>query len=96
MLRQAETFQNGLFSSEFAESMDIEDELSCFKSEFTFPHTKNGNDVVYLCGNSLGIQPKGIRKHISDQLDKWDLQAVEGHFTGETTLCRPLHFSSFT
>lgn len=63
--------------------MDQQDELASFRSEFTFPKRPDGTDMVYFCGNSLGLQPKNLRKYVLQQLDKWDEQGVEGHFTGE-------------
>jgi kynureninase len=75
-----------LFTADFADSMDAQDELATFRNEFTFPKGPNHDRMVYFCGNSLGLQPKGLRKLITNQLDKWDEQAVEGHFTGTTRL----------
>lgn len=73
-------------SKDFAEYLDQHDELKEFKDEFLFP--KAGEDsssiATYLCGNSLGIQPKKTREHILNQLDKWGEQGVEGHFTEPT------------
>jgi kynureninase len=62
--------------------MDAKDELAALRSEFSFPKGPSQESAVYLCGNSLGLQPKGLRKYITQQLDKWDEQGVEGHFTG--------------
>jgi kynureninase len=30
-----------------------------------------GDECVYLCGNSLGLQPKGTRKLLNEELDVW-------------------------
>lgn len=35
---------------------------------------------IYLCGNSLGIQPKRTRELISKFLTTWGSQGVHGHF----------------
>ena len=43
-------------TSAFAKKMDEGDELKDFRNEFYFPQ-QNGKDVVYLTGNSLGLQP---------------------------------------
>ena len=43
---------------EFAEYMDSKDELRCFRDEFHFPPGKKRSSQIYLCGNSLGLQPK--------------------------------------
>ena len=73
-------------AKEFAESLDQDDELKEFRDEFIFPpHIKGGDSpATYLCGNSLGIQPKKTREHILNQLEKWGREGVEGHFTDPT------------
>lgn len=30
-----------------------------------------GEECIYLCGNSLGLQPKMTRKYLEEELDKW-------------------------
>lgn len=35
---------------------------------------------LYFCGNSLGLQPKNVRKYIGEELDKWSEYGVEAHF----------------
>eukprot|EP00428_Durinskia_dybowskii_P066576 CAMPEP_0170369136 /NCGR_PEP_ID=MMETSP0117_2-20130122/7822_1 /TAXON_ID=400756 /ORGANISM="Durinskia baltica, Strain CSIRO CS-38" /LENGTH=471 /DNA_ID=CAMNT_0010623835 /DNA_START=73 /DNA_END=1488 /DNA_ORIENTATION=- len=84
LFEQANEQSLKLFSREFADSLDKKDDLASFRSEFTFPKRPDGSDMVYFCGNSLGLQPKNLRKHVMQQLDKWDEQGVEGHFTEPT------------
>jgi kynureninase len=36
---------------------------------------------IYFVGNSLGAQPKCIRKHLDAQLETWASIGVNGHFT---------------
>ncbi|OQO10782.1 hypothetical protein B0A48_04082 [Cryoendolithus antarcticus] len=36
---------------------------------------------VYLCGNSLGLQPTLIRQYLEQYLDTWATKGVFGHFT---------------
>ncbi|KAH8662509.1 pyridoxal phosphate-dependent transferase [Xylariales sp. PMI_506] len=36
---------------------------------------------IYFCGNSLGCQPKAVRKYIEAQLETWASIGVGGHFT---------------
>jgi kynureninase len=50
------------------------------QSSFHLPHT-DGLAHHYLCGNSLGLQPKRVAHFIDESLHKWRTQAVEGHFT---------------
>ncbi len=69
-------------SIEFAKHMDEQDELNQFRNEFGFPKVAEGKRPIYLCGNSLGLQPKRLRTEVIKQLDKWEKQAVEGHCTG--------------
>lgn len=45
---------------EEANRLDEVDPLKEFRQEFHFPkYEGNHQDCVYLCGNSLGLQPKG-------------------------------------
>ena len=67
-------------SKEFAAAMDSADELKGFRDEFHFPPTPSGEKTIYLCGNSLGIQPKNTLPYINEELLKWQKYGVEGHF----------------
>ena len=71
---------------EFAQHLDQNDDLKEFRDEFLFPPSCKGSNVpsTYLCGNSLGIQPRKTRDYILNQLDKWGSEGVEGHFTDPT------------
>ena len=42
----------------------------------------DGAAPVYLCGNSLGLQPRGIRAAVLADLDRWAALGVEGAFCG--------------
>jgi kynureninase len=66
---------------EFANQLDQQDPLRSFRDEFLIPK-HNGHDAVYLCGNSLGLQPRSAKKYIHDQLNAWEDNAVEGWFMG--------------
>ena len=67
---------------EFAAYMDDRDDLKDFRDEFCFPAVVEGKSPIYLCGNSLGLQPKGLKASVVKQLDKWAVEGVEGHFEG--------------
>ena len=67
-------------SREFAARMDRDDPLAEFREEFNFPLPKNDLDPVYLCGNSLGIQPKRAVDLVDEELANWRDYAVDGHF----------------
>ncbi|MGQ7855896.1 kynureninase [Pedobacter sp. WC2501] len=71
-------FENNL---SFAQTLDEADQLRRFRSQFLFPN-HNGKDFIYLCGNSLGLQPKVASEVLKGQLDNWANYAVEGWFDG--------------
>ena len=50
-----------------------------FRSRFHIPKSPDGRDVIYLTGNSLGLQPKTTRKYIEEELEDWATLGVEGH-----------------
>jgi len=72
-------YQNDLA---FARQQDEQDPLKDFRSRFLIPK-HNGEDAVYLCGNSLGLQPVSAQQYLVDQLDTWKNLAVEGWFQGD-------------
>ncbi|WP_345166100.1 kynureninase [Nibribacter koreensis] len=74
------TFQNTLA---FAQAQDAADSLHKFREQFHIPQ-QNGQDTVYLCGNSLGLQPKSARAAVEEEMYKWATLGVEGHFKGDT------------
>lgn len=69
-------YQLGL---DYAKQLDKEDELSHYRNQFHIPKDKNGNDLIYLCGNSLGLQPKATKDYINQELEDWANLGVEGH-----------------
>ncbi len=66
-------------SLEFAKKMDQEDPLKSFRQKFLIPQ-HDGEDVVYLTGNSLGLQPVSAKAALQQELDDWAKYGVEGHF----------------
>ena len=54
--------------------------LAAFRAEFNFPLEKNGRTPVYLCGNSLGLQPRRAVEFVEQELASWRDYAVDGHF----------------
>ena len=64
---------------EFATELDKEDQLSPYRDEFHIPQDKEGNDLIYLCGNSLGLQPKRTKAYLDQELNDWAKLGVEGH-----------------
>jgi kynureninase len=70
-------FQAG---AEFAAALDARDPLAHFRDRFCPPKTKSGEDCIYLCGHSLGLQPKSAGDYIAQELRAWAQLGVEGHF----------------
>ena len=69
-------------TKDFAQKMDEEDILKDYRKLFYFPKKSNGEDVIYFCSNSLGLQPKGVKSLIDKELLMWRIHGVEGHFKG--------------
>ncbi|WP_120200322.1 kynureninase [Ichthyenterobacterium magnum] len=69
-------YQSGL---EYAKQQDALDELSSYRNQFHIPKDKYGNELIYLCGNSLGLQPKTTKAYINQELEDWANLGVEGH-----------------
>jgi kynureninase len=63
----------------FAASQDKTDTLFPFRERFLFPQHE-GEDVIYFCGNSLGLQPKSVGYLMDKELSDWAKYGVEGHF----------------
>ncbi|MES2520271.1 MAG: kynureninase [Bacteroidota bacterium] len=73
------SFQNTL---QYAQQLDQADELKDFRNLFHIP-VHNGKLQIYMCGNSLGLQPKSVLQYLDNELDKWKNLGVEGWFEGE-------------
>ena len=65
---------------EFAAAMDARDPLAHFRSRFFVPKTRTGDDCIYLCGHSLGLQPKTASAYVEQELRDWAKLGVDGHF----------------
>ena len=65
---------------EFARQCDLDDPLRSFRDKFHHPKMEDGTPYVYLCGNSLGLQPKSTQDAIVQELEDWKKYGVEGHF----------------
>jgi kynureninase len=65
---------------DFAAALDARDPLAHFRERFCIPKKKNGEDGLYLCGHSLGLQPKTARTYVEQELQDWAQLGVEGHF----------------
>jgi kynureninase len=70
------TYENNLA---FAQSLDEADSLRQFRDQFHIPQ-RDGKSLTYLCGNSLGLQPKSARAALERELSTWQNLGVEGWF----------------
>lgn len=76
----------------YARRQDQKDPLKKFRKEFLIPKV-NGKPSIYLCGNSLGLEPRNVRKFVLEELDDWAKLGVEGHLHSR----RPwLYYHHFT
>ena len=69
-------------SASFAAEMDARDPLAMFRQQFYIPPGPDGSPSVYLCGHSLGLQPKSARAYLEQELEDWATLGVEAHFHG--------------
>jgi kynureninase len=64
----------------FAEQQDRADGLAKLRDAFRIPTRADGTEQVYLCGHSLGLQPKAVASIVQEELESWARRAVDGHF----------------
>ena len=75
-----------------AEDLDARDALGPLRDSFHFPRGPDGAPVVYLTGNSLGLQPRTVKDRVQEVLDDWAGRGVEGHVQGESPWLPYHHF----
>lgn len=63
-------------------ALDAADPLSALRARFHIPQRASGGPVAYLCGNSLGLQPRTVRAALEQELSDWERLAVHAHFQG--------------
>lgn len=93
---QSPKFPSKATSREYAEALDAQDKLAPLRGDFliptvsslkkraltgTQPQDEDSEPSIYLIGNSLGAQPKTVRKYLDAQLETWASIGVNGHFT---------------
>ncbi len=71
------------FTLEYAQKLDNLDPIAPMRNEFHIPKQDNGDDEIYLCGNSLGLQPKKTSSYLNYELTQWQKLGVKGHFSGD-------------
>lgn len=64
-------------------ALDAADPLAGFRDQFLIPAQADGSPQIYLCGNSLGLQPRSTRAALLAELDDWRDLGVEAHFRGQ-------------
>jgi kynureninase len=70
------TYENSLA---FAQQLDQQDPIRYTRNYFHIPQ-RDGLALTYLCGNSLGLQPKAARQALEKELSVWQNLGVEGWF----------------
>lgn len=69
-------------TAETAAALDAQDVLAGYKQQYLFPK-HNGEDSIYFCGNSLGLQPKSVKAAIDIELNSWQNLGVNGYMQGD-------------
>jgi len=62
----------------FANKEDLKDPLKSYREKFYIPKNKNKEDLIYFCGNSLGLQPKAVTNVLKKELEVWKDKGVLG------------------
>ncbi|MEP1488685.1 MAG: kynureninase [Algibacter sp.] len=65
---------------EYVLKLDRNDPLAEYRHQFHIPKGENGHELIYMTGNSLGLQPKSTKTYINQELEDWANLGVEGHF----------------
>lgn len=65
-----------------AAALDERDPLRASREQFHIPPGPDGGPCVYLCGNSLGLQPRATQGLIEQELEDWRRLAVGAHLHG--------------
>ncbi len=63
-----------------ARARDSADPLTVMRNRFLLPVTPDGGTVIYMAGQSLGLQPRTVRATIEVELDAWARLGVDAWF----------------
>ncbi len=66
-------------SLEVARALESSDPLPSRRGEFRVPMRREGAEIAYFAGNSLGLQPARVATDVKQELDDWAALGVEGH-----------------
>jgi kynureninase len=70
-------------SLEAARARDASDPATARRREFHFPRKADGDEVLYLCGNSLGLQPRRAADDVMAFMAEWQRLGVLGYHDPE-------------
>ncbi|KAF2453282.1 kynureninase 1 (L-kynurenine hydrolase 1)(Biosynthesis of nicotinic acid protein 5-1) [Lineolata rhizophorae] len=100
-----------VFSQQYAEDKDATDPLRHLRDEFIIPTKADlkratidkcesepeSEESIYLCGNSLGLQPRLTSVYVAKHLSTWATKGVFGHFKEHSDSVAPpwLHIADF-
>ncbi len=62
-----------------AAHLDARDPLARYAADFHHPCDAAGRRFLYLCGHSLGLQPKRAAGYVEQELADWRRLGVQGH-----------------
>ncbi len=62
----------------FSRQLDKQDAIKGCRELFHYPKDRQGKELIYFCGNSLGLQPKKVSSYIEKELSIWAEKGVLG------------------
>ena len=62
----------------YPKELDYKDSQNSFRDKFLIPPKS-----IYLCGHSLGLQPRTAKEFVNFELEAWAKLGVVGHKKGE-------------
>lgn len=69
-------------TEQFALKLDANDQLAKWREQFHCPTNSEGERLIYLAGNSLGLQPKKVSQFVQQEIEDWQSLAVKAHLGG--------------
>lgn len=65
-------------------ALDEQDEVRNYREQFYIPSSKNRENSIYFCGNSLGLQPLKAKDYVLQEIENWSSMGVNAHTKGDT------------
>ena len=62
----------------FSKQLDKQDAIKGCRELFHYPKDNDGKELIYFCGNSLGLQPKKVSSYMEKELSIWAEKGVLG------------------